>query len=1445
MPRTIHPDLLDCLRRPNPNVELRTEISAPDVGQTYRRKDQFEGAGRVSIAPAASMVVSANGALQLAPTGIALADFPGITGTTAFDLNKEDPSRRLKGLSWLVDPAFVRSTLKTFTARIGRSGGLFSLIPTDFELQIYRVTKTPGVIQTSNPGGQVIGNVKFTQYVFTPLLSSAALYKAANIVWVGNRATLAFDLSQYGVVVDNGPSQATHPDQVGELPNYYFVVRSVNAPNTTALFFWCQDLVTSATVAGVGTFSKVFWGRDSDTQEWSPTTAAPTNPPSSTITVESFAATSQAVYSINLGRAPLAGTVGRVVFERSLPPGTVATLELSTAGSGGPWTLVSHGDAPALAQQNYHLRLTETSDVTNHRSSPGVTAFGIEFRTITDISVESILSLPAREIATPFLAASIPQASIKVLRIGSRDYLDVATSLGSSQSPPKLEAEIYLASRHPSITRDKWLRLERMPVTNRNPSSSSEDFTLLSYASKLKRKIPGKVETINTVHTVQAGSDATKIIVSPNLLGPAPGDNTLYDGKHYYMRVQKTSAGGLPQGYTQEIQGNTGQAQIDFTPNLPAALSTGDTIEVHSGIFNTQPINWVDYDPADVWWEIMTLYANPPIQPERIGQGFLPRGGRPPHVTDRAPGDPTTQAKLKVTMRLSEQESCDQLLDQVSLIMGGATIEIDGQMCFVQVYPLRAADGTISVPLPPVAAVFDLRDYTGLSTPPGLEERATVLSANYGVNKSAVNPDSFPSKTTVVVDNDALSWLTQQDLEDVGSSELPDNISRWLYNSADEGLYLATTVGVQIVRAISTGKRVFSLQPIEVQPQLIPGDPIILITDAYTDYDPASGVAVKGWLAIRGVTVRVADQGRLLGIYILGLAENVTQVAGGASGALTGLGTQPAPPIITVSFDRDGFIIINSTGDLATASHKIAYGSGAAPSAALVRAQAPIAGQIVPAYAPGTAYAPGDTVYVGAFAYSANGLESSPLAIASFTREGVDVDILGRLKRNKPWDDGDYTIRGTTSNGLTLHTGALESGLKPVNRLLAKTLAADPDNADSVLAGTIRRIPLVGATDSSGNVDLGGVAWVNKHAGNLPSRSPSQDGTWSASGVTLTGSATLINDGDAGATAFHTDSAIAGAFVQVDFGIARLFDSLRVYVATSNGAANWKVRGSSDGSTWTDLATNFIPDRVGWNAITFGRASWRFWRLELTNTPGPGPFVHEVELGYSLGGGVPVSNEFGRTGAAALLERIIPFLDTGALMRAAAKESGAKFVNRLLAKALAADPDSLDGAPDGMTYRRLANVNGSNQATPISVTTRFSCFLFTGAAQSIGNSSATFLNWTSHLWDNGGLHNDVTNNSEIIVPTGGNVGVWLLQTIVQFAANATGQRTVEIWKNNSNRMAVATLQATAAGVIVIPISVIDVAPAVGDFYQVKVTQNSGGALNASGTDSWFAATHLW
>jgi hypothetical protein len=42
----------------------------------------------------------------------------------------------------------------------------------------------------------------------------------------------------------------------------------------------------------------------------------------------------------------------------------------------------------------------------------------------------------------------------------------------------------------------------------------------------------------------------------------------------------------------------------------------------------------------------------------------------------------------------------------------------------------------------------------------------------------------------------------------------------------------------------------------------------------------------------------------------------------------------------------------------------------------------------------------------------------------------------------------------------------------------------------------------------------------------------------------------------------------------------------------------------------------------------------------------------------------------------------------------------------------------------------------------------------------------------------------------------------------------------------------------------VQLSAEDDSPAIGDYYEVLVTQTSGGALNA-GTDCWFTALHSW
>jgi hypothetical protein len=81
-------------------------------------------------------------------------------------------------------------------------------------------------------------------------------------------------------------------------------------------------------------------------------------------------------------------------------------LELSTAGTGGPWTAVKNGDVVTPAQLAYHLRLTMTASADQHRA-PLVTALGIEFRNRIDVSVESIVDPMTQEVAVPFLTPSI------------------------------------------------------------------------------------------------------------------------------------------------------------------------------------------------------------------------------------------------------------------------------------------------------------------------------------------------------------------------------------------------------------------------------------------------------------------------------------------------------------------------------------------------------------------------------------------------------------------------------------------------------------------------------------------------------------------------------------------------------------------------------------------------------------------------------------------------------------------------------------------------------------------------------------------------------------------------------------------------------------------------------------------------------------------------------
>lgn len=123
------------------------------------------------------------------------------------------------------------------------------------------------------------------------------------------------------------------------------------------------------------------------------------------------------------------------------------------------------------------------------------------------------------------------------------------------------------------------------------------------------------------------------------------------------------------------------------------------------------------------------------------------------------------------------------------------------------------------------------------------------------------------------------------------------------------------------------------------------------------------------------------------------------------------------------------------------------------------------------------------------------------------------------------------------------------------------------------------------------------------------------------------------------------------------------------------------------------------------------------------------------------------------------------------------------------------------------------------------------------ASQSIPTGSATSLNWDGEAYDVGDLHDLVTNNDRITVPTGGD-GAWLFGTVVDWFSNATGHRIVRLMKNGT---AVSRSIVPAVGddfttqVITFPLEVVVAT----DYYSIQVEQNSGSSVSVNLTYSAF------
>lgn len=140
------------------------------------------------------------------------------------------------------------------------------------------------------------------------------------------------------------------------------------------------------------------------------------------------------------------------------------------------------------------------------------------------------------------------------------------------------------------------------------------------------------------------------------------------------------------------------------------------------------------------------------------------------------------------------------------------------------------------------------------------------------------------------------------------------------------------------------------------------------------------------------------------------------------------------------------------------------------------------------------------------------------------------------------------------------------------------------------------------------------------------------------------------------------------------------------------------------------------------------------------------------------------------------------------------------------------------------------------------------CVAFHNATQSIPDSTVTSALLNSEDLDVGTMHDLVTNNSRLTIPTGGD-GFYLVRATVAFAANATGLRRIDILKSGATVLATNRLISSGAGDLTRFEATWFGNLVAADYVEAQAWQNSGGALNISlgtrGATSELAAVKLW
>ena len=163
----------------------------------------------------------------------------------------------------------------------------------------------------------------------------------------------------------------------------------------------------------------------------------------------------------------------------------------------------------------------------------------------------------------------------------------------------------------------------------------------------------------------------------------------------------------------------------------------------------------------------------------------------------------------------------------------------------------------------------------------------------------------------------------------------------------------------------------------------------------------------------------------------------------------------------------------------------------------------------------------------------------------------------------------------------------------------------------------------------------------------------------------------------------------------------------------------------------------------------------------------------------------------------------------------------------------------------GSTSQVLTVASGiPSWATPSTAAFR-GCRVYKSANQSIANSTDTTVTWDLESFDTDGFHDNVTNNNRITIPAGLG-GKYLVSINIGWAVNSTGARFHYLYLNAlATILDYAGVAPNSGGAQRDVVSTI-INLTAGDYLQVQVNQNSGGALNLASNEYYnnFSVVYL-